>query len=338
MRIMSVAAKPPENILLPSILFEVEIGQVKYGEAIIGISGWLETDDGKIVAHVNEGASQGKRTSEVAARGSFRDNMFREEKYQTILISTLDKTALVHIENSRMKEKKGDVNFTLTLVIKYAGSQANIFTCFSIDPTKIGFNPIPVQTSAGVQKGEILAYAYDSRFSSSYTNRWIISGNGSPAFLSLSDISLKTAVRIPSNDWLHDYAPRLSLGEYFIVEIPKGRELIEQAWKYVNTAEECLRRWDTKGAFANCREVGYLFDRLIRDKFGSKSFACKELWGRTYQRFERLASLDLHVEDLKKSKKYAAEEVKIGREETEHIILLTKALTKYAEELLERRD
>ena len=138
------------------------------------------------------------------------------------------------------------------------------------------------------------------------------------------------------NDWLHDFAPKLGLGEYFVIEIPKGIGKIEDAWKYINTAEECFRRWDTKGVFANCREVGYLFNRLIEKKFGKKSFSYKELWGRTYQRFENLASLDLHIEELKKSETYVEEDVKIGKEETEHILILTKILAKYAEELLQK--
>jgi len=120
------------------------------------------------------------------------------------------------------------------------------------------------------------------------------------------------------------------------LKFPKESRL---SWSYIQKAEESLRRWDTKGVFANCRETGYPLNRLIENKFGKESFCQKELWARTYGRFENLASTDLHLEEIKKSSRYAEEDVKVGREEAEaeHVLILTKALVKYAEELFGRQ-
>jgi hypothetical protein len=46
-----------------------------------------------------------------------------------------------------------------------------------------------------------------------------------------------------------------------------------------------------------------------------------------------LTSLDLHEEDIKEEEPKG--EVTIGKPETEHILIVTKALIKYAEELLQ---
>ena len=54
MKIKNVEPKPYEKSVLPSIIFEVDISHVKYQEAIIGVNGLLETDDGKVLANVNE--------------------------------------------------------------------------------------------------------------------------------------------------------------------------------------------------------------------------------------------------------------------------------------------
>lgn len=52
-----------------------------------------------------------------------------------------------------------------------------------------------------------------------------ISSDGKPMFLSVNEEILKKKnIRINSVDWIHDYAPKLELGEYFIVEIEKKND------------------------------------------------------------------------------------------------------------------
>ena len=329
MEIKNVEHKPYEKSVLPSIIFGVEISHVKYQEAIIGVSGWLETDDGKVIASINEDIYE-KRGGEIGARGSKYDSEFKDEIYRTRMVAILSEKALDYIEKRRMADKKGDVKLNLCLNVKYLQSRAEISESFLIDPKKIGLPEISIPTSRRDKSGKIVAYAYDPDFSSSYTNRWIISGSGSPVFLEVREQLLKKDVRIPSTDWIHDYAPKLEIGEYFVVEIPKGEKVIEEAWDYVEKAEECFRTWDTKGVFANCREVGKLLDKIVSNKF--KNSPAIKKWKRAIEKFNYSASLDLHLEDIKEEKPKG--DVEIRKAEAEHILIITKALIKYAEELL----
>ena len=331
MEIKNVEPKPYEKSALPSIIFEIEISHVKYQEAIIGVNGWLETDDGKVLASVNEHIYEKPKASKIGARGSSFDSGFKEEIYRAKIIALISKQVLDYIEKRRLADKKGDVKLNLCLNVKYLQSRAEISQSFLIDPKEIGLQEIQILTSRGYdESGKIVAYAYDPGFSTSFINRWIISGSGSPIFLEVREQLLKKDIRIPSTDWIHDYAPKLEIGEYFVVEIPKGEKVIEEAWSYVEKAEECFRTWNTKGVFANCREVGKLLDKIISNKF--KNSPTIKKWKRAIRKFEYSASLDLHLEDIKEEKPEG--NIKIGKAEVEHILIITKALIKYAEELL----
>lgn len=335
MKIENIVENPYEKSIIPGLSFEIKISHIKYQEAITGVSGWLQTDDGKIVAEINETIRENPVPDEVGARDSGFDSRFKEEIYKTTLITLLDKRALDHIEKRRIVDRKGDVKLTLNLDVKSIESRATISHLHEVNSKSIGLSPIRVPTHKRETEGEIIVYAYDSKFSSSRANRWILSGNGNPIFLSINEQLIKVERTISSSDWIHDYAPKLELGDYFIVEIPKGKKIIEEAWQYIEKAEECFRRWDTKGAYANCREAGSLLDRTLKTKMGKDSFIYKERWGRTYERFNNFASLDLHLEDIKKSPRYSPDDVKINKTDAEHTLIVTKMLVKYAEELIE---
>lgn len=136
---------------------------------------------------------------------------------------------------------------------------------------------------------------------------------------------------IPQSHWVEKILPSLGFGDYFIVEIPKGQKSIQDAWNYLEEAEKSFDTWNIKGVFASCREVGSLLDRTLKQKFGETTFTYKERWTRAHS---HLASLFLHIEDIKKSDKYSLDEVRMSKADAEHLIIVTKALIKYAEELI----
>lgn len=337
MEIKKVEPKAYEKSIFPGISFDIEISYRKYQEAIVGISGWLETDDEKIIAEIKEEKETiGYR--EIGARGSYFDEEFKEDVYKTTLLALLDRRALSHIEKKRIENRKKDVGLILNLNVKTINSSAVIFQVYSINPEKIGIKKVDVKTDRGeaYTERELLISGYNPEYSASQRNRWILSGDGRPVFLAISGQQLKERIQIPSSDWINDYTPKLELGEYFIVEIPKGRKVIEEAWKYIEKAEECFRTWNIKGVSVNCREAGSLLDGTIKGKFEKNSFVYKERWGRTYRMFEGAASLGLHSEDIKKNQQgYPSEDIRIGKADAEHILIVTKALIKYAEELLQ---
>jgi hypothetical protein len=338
MEIRSVTVKPYEQSIPPGLSFEVEIVHRRVQEAIISVGGRLESDDGKMLANLVEVVREPPKSNELGAKDSIMDSSFTETVHDVMLVALLEKNALEHLENRRMENKKGDVHLTLNLNLRSIENRARVSHLHEIDSKSIGLQPPKVTTTSGrITEGKIMVYAPDSQFSTSYANLWVLSGDGSPVFLLMKEqVVKKGGIRIPSTDWIHDYAPKLELGEYFIVEIPKGN-VVKEAWNYIDKAEECYRRWDTKGAFANCREVGSLLDRTMKQKFGKESFISEERWGRVYQRFSYCASLDLHLEDIKKSQKYPIDAIKIGKTDVEFILITTKALVKYAEELLQEK-
>jgi hypothetical protein len=142
-------------------------------------------------------------------------------------------------------------------------------------------------------------------------------------------------IEIPQSYWLKNVLPNLGVGEFFVIELPKGDNKIKEAWQYIETAEHAYRNWDSKSVFANCRELGTLLDGKIKDKFGKTSFAYLERWQRRYKNYNYFASLDLHLEDTKsKSNNYTLEEMKTYKADAENMILSAKILLKYAQELL----
>lgn len=138
---------------------------------------------------------------------------------------------------------------------------------------------------------------------------------------------------IPQSHWVNNVLPSLGLGKYIILEIPQGTGAIPEAWNYLEKAELAFKNWNSKEVFANCRELGTLLDRHMKTKFGAGDFSYKERWGRAYGKFSDLASVDLHLEDLKKSSAYPPDSVKTNKADAEHLILRAKALIKYAGEL-----
>src|SRR5882724_2173985 len=112
-------------------------------------------------------------------------------------------------------------------------------------------------------------------------------------------------VEVPQSHWVTRVLPALGLGEYFLVEIPKGKRTIPSAWAYLDKAEVAFRNWNTKEVYGNCRELGTLLDAAIKKKFGVNDFTYAIRWHAAFSGFPHLASWSLHLEDLKKSPKYS---------------------------------
>jgi len=210
MEIKNVVAKPSDKTIYPAMIFEVEISHRRYQEAIVSIDGLLESDDGKILANLVDATIDAK-PSEIAARDSNLDSKFTEIVYNSILIAQLEKKAVDYIEKRRLENKKRDVFLTLNLNVKIIVGKTRISHLHSIKTKITGF-PQRINTASGRTSNVegIMVYAYDPEFSTEFVNRWIISGDGSPVFLSLISQSIKKeGLRISSTDWIHDARARI---------------------------------------------------------------------------------------------------------------------------------
>jgi len=320
MRIVRLLPVPGFEFLNPTLQFETTIEYKGRDEIIVNISGWLEAKNNVKVSYISEYLVSDSRENKLSARGSWADKNIRDENYQTRLVTELNDKALTFIENNRMQDKKGDVNLRVTLNITYISSNANVAHVYRLKPSEIGIPIQQIQTSSGRTKDfEILCEAYDSEYNTEKNNGWFLSGAGGPEFLNVMYQKITYDFRIPSTDWIYEYASKFGLGEYYIIQIPKGDNVLVEAWNYVDQAESSYRNWNTKGVYANCRECGNLLDNKIKEKFGKNNFTYKERWGRVYSRFEKLASLNLHLEDLKLS--YPSEEVEIYKPDAENLLI-----------------
>lgn len=198
----------------------------------------------------------------------------------------------------------------------------------------LDFNRIKVIEAGRV--GDI-GFKVDLRFMIARQQSLMVSNGQQPQpqdFLTgFEDKTESLAFTIPQSYWVKSVLPSLSLNKIYLLEIPEGNTIIQEAWKYIETAEAAFRNWNSKEVFGNCREAGTLVDRLLKAKFGD-DFTYNERWGRAYAKFTHMASLDLHLEDLKKSLKYPPDSIKTDKIDAEQLIIRTKTLVKYAGELL----
>lgn len=151
---------------------------------------------------------------------------------------------------------------------------------------------------------------------------------------SIERVNVPIDINIPQSHWINKILPQLEFGEYFLVEIPKGEKKISDAWEYIEKAESCFKSWDTKGTFANCREIGDFLDKELKKRLGNQPIIKK--WKRAIERFKHLASLGLHIEDIQKEEPEGT--VKIGKSDADFLLIQSKALVKYAEELLQENS
>ena len=172
MKINDVNPKPCEESILPAIIFEVNLAYEIFGEAIINIEGFLESDNGKILAKVEVMPKDEKTSSEVGARGSCFDSDFKKGTRIKTLIVFLSKKALSYIENRRMANSKRDVRLTLNLNVKSISSRARISHFHEIIPQSTGISArVKVSSGSGKRiEGQLLAFGKDSDFYTQYEN------------------------------------------------------------------------------------------------------------------------------------------------------------------------
>lgn len=150
---------------------------------------------------------------------------------------------------------------------------------------------------------------------------------------------LQIEFAVPQSQWIEKVNNNLGFLEYFLIEFPKGKKTIPEIWKKLDEAETNFNQFDVSALFVKCREIGSALDNFLKKSLGSKSFAFKERWRRSYNKFSHYCSLPLHLEDIKgKANNYSIEEMKVLKHDCEHVLLLTKSLMKYAEELLSEKN
>jgi hypothetical protein len=125
----------------------------------------------------------------------------------------------------------------------------------------------------------------------------------------------------------------------FVVEIPKGEQSIEAAWKKIEDAEDAYHNWNAEGTSIACREAADAMNRAVKDRHGSDSCVYTERWHRAYDGVKDQASLAAHLEQIRSEASCKRpEELTIAQADLECLIIRTKSLLKYAEALLQEGE
>jgi hypothetical protein len=336
---VSVTPVSTERSASPALCFTLELSLDRYPyEMPLRVEGFLLSEDGKILANLSESRLLSERgeishlsqpltwSKEIYSIKAYDVARFKTEpKVEKIsLVAWLDRRVLDEINTLRQKHG-GDVFFKLLLNVLILDFTIVLHHTELISPEEYGLRRVRAEESIMVSR------SFKDGFYTDKVNLWLLSGYGSPQFLRVYEYVDSVTVEIPESKWVREFMPKLGLGTYFIVEVP-AKGVLQEAWSLVKKAEEAFHRWDTKGVFANCREVGHLLNRLVESS-NLSDFVKREKWGRVYKHFENFASLDLHLEEIKKSQRYHPEDIKVTSQDCMNLLIATKSLIKYVEDL-----
>jgi hypothetical protein len=301
-----------EKAIGPCIGFFIEIEYPKSKLAIINVEGRLKTTNDIILGNLSE------------IHDGPLSNSFAEDTSQKLVAS--DTAASIPYRA---------IEFRVELVVVYLRSDIRVAHFFYV-PTpnrlleEVRSNPPFTPDDRDI---EIIMSTPRTRFNSSRDAGWILSGKNSPNILGVGKIKLELPHQIDVGRWVNEFTPRLGIGRRVLLEVPSGGELFDKVKGYLRSADNALSIWDTKSVFVNCREIGSVLDQHIKVTCGEVSFIFKERWGRVFRQFSHWASLDLHIEDLRKKKEYEKEELSIFKPDAECLLFQTNNLIKFAQEL-----
>lgn len=335
MDLEKISIRPYDQLTLPALAFDLEITYAIREEAILWLDGYIETDDKKMLGARSLLLQEGLYGEVAATDLSIQRQTPTKQTWRATLVIALTSLDLEYLETRRMEDRKGDVKIALHLHTVSSENRASISPVYTVPPSSLGLAKQEIRGVYGDTPYSPLIHIQQGMRPQVANEPKLLTGEGtSRSFIAYRLTHYNRDPMITSAHWINDFAPKLGLGEYFVVRIPSGERLIKEAWAYVEDAENCFRQWNTKGVYANCREVGSLLDKMMGEKLGKSTFAYGVKWSRACALFNDLSSVDLHLEDFKKSPKYQPQDVVVTRADAESVLLITKLLVKYAEEVL----
>lgn len=315
-----------ENHIHPTLCFHLDVPFTNNQEAIVSVSGWLMTKDEKVLAQLVELDSE--REEKLMAENYLRDNrQFSSLNYASELIAPLDPKALSLVEDCRRKEPKNGVELMLEVIVKKIRSRTYMATL------EIG-NAVQQQVKTADDAVDKAArvnpvyYTQNTDYKPAKDNLWVLSGYSFYDFMDFKVSRNKISYRISMEDWITEYAHKLDLGARILLEVKLDGEISKRAKEYLDNAENAFRRGDSKSAYVNCRELGTHLDSEVKKKYGADSFVYKDKWGRAYAHYSTLASLDVHIEDIRRGR--PDDNLTVSSSDVEYLLLEAKNLTRYA--------
>ncbi len=179
---------------------------------------------------------------------------FGQKELEMELTLSLDKKIVSYMNDARKSSPKGDVNLTIDVNLTYLKNKA--FVSY-INEFHLNDATFPRDLKTVIEKNfsphnysdiSVLLYTYPTQigsYASNRTNLNLVSSNGSgqdDGYLSIINQNLKIDWQIKSSDWVHDFLPKLGLGEYEVIEIPGiiERESLGDVLKMLDEAKDRL--------------------------------------------------------------------------------------------------
>ena len=220
-----------ESFFYPAIKARFELKYDLNQEAPINLFGTL-TFQGKLI---------GRMESKVTLSQEFKigpTDYNRNYGYKNLeidLTCTLDKKIVSHMNDARRISVKGDVDILIELSLTYLRNEALISYIMEYP---LDDSTFPKDFKAAIEKQwpvsykniSVLLYAYQTQtgsYSQNKTNLNLISSTGlgpNSGYLTIKTEKITLETTIKSSDWIHDFLPKLGIGEYEIIEIPKVKE------------------------------------------------------------------------------------------------------------------
>lgn len=270
-----------KDSLDPAIGFVLTL-QTPRLEALLSIYAEVASGDGKLLGIAQEPGRGGlHREQQVHASLWWANQRSLEtSERQVELLTSLSRRAIDHIETIRGKDTKGDVHLGLRVSLTVLRSRAYIRPTGSL---RLQNDPTQEMTTTMKEP---------DRWSSNSCVDWVLSGDTSPAFLNVNSSTNHLSLRIPSTDWIHDFAPALGIGQFIVAELPvldasnsSGplAERVNRAGEAVKEMQAKLRDGEWDEVVEKARPVLELvrhgdFRQFLSEKVGYPQDALVEFW------------------------------------------------------------
>ena len=266
---------PSDEWLEPCLLIECEVRSPP-DQCIIEIRGLILAENGKIITELKEIPIKSPlvRIDEVLVSGNEPYNDYvRDKKYhETKLIFTapLSHYSIDYIETLRQRDepKPRGVTFKVRFLIKYLNFNLKTAHIHKIDlnrlppQLKTQLEQIKVGTHRPSSADSLIVYRYDPKYYPSSAPSPILAtkGNAIPTILFLDVVEAEYSYRIPYEDWINIFLPKLKSYEIFTYEIPStvitpDYVHLIRASKELKYTEEYLRKGEYENVIRSIRNI-----------------------------------------------------------------------------------
>jgi hypothetical protein len=155
--------------------------------------------------------------------------------------SALSSSALDYLEKVRMERSKHDLELKIRLLFRLLRSRLVMAHLREVSVSSL---PPPLkqaleQIRSTSGRPSIDSFVvYDPNYRSARTNMWVLSSNGKALAFEIAPHVWEYTYRVPSDDWVHDFLPKLTGRRYAVVELPSLPELSGKFAEVVSSIEE----------------------------------------------------------------------------------------------------